>query len=105
MTSHLDARMPMDSPTPICPHQGRRTDGKRMLEHADLARLVGGTALPLTLLAQRARTAATNARGVDHTQAAISFSTPFLRAQRASCWASKGPSRLERKVCSINRSP
>ena len=68
LVSHeLDADPPMGSSLPVPPEERSRTDNERMQEHTHLARLLGGTTIPLTLLTQRARAATANARGIHHT--------------------------------------
>src|SRR2546430_190903 len=52
-----------------------------MQQHTDLARLCRRTAIPLTLLAQRTGTTTVNAGAIHHAQAAIGFSTVFMREQ------------------------
>ncbi len=98
VTHQLHACPPMSPTTPVSPEERRIPDDERMQEDAHLTRLLGGAALPLTLLAQWTRTAGANAGGIDHAQAAISFSTSLLGDQRAPCWTPKRPIRLERKV-------
>ena len=66
--------------------------------HSRGLRLRGSAAIPLTLLAQRARAAMANAGRKHHTQTAIGLSTPLLGVKRLSCWTAERPIRLERKV-------
>jgi hypothetical protein len=47
----LDAHPPMKPSAPASPEEGSRTDHQGMQQYAHLARLSGGTALPLTLVA------------------------------------------------------
>src|SRR6266566_4132612 len=61
-------------------------------------KLLGGAALPLTLLTQRTRAATTNAGPIHDAQAAIGFSTPLLGRQRLPCWTAERPVGLKRKV-------
>ena len=54
LVSHeLHTGAPVCSPAPIAPEQRGGTNPERMQQHADLARLCGRAAIPLTLLAQR----------------------------------------------------
>jgi hypothetical protein len=57
----LDTGTPMNPATPVTPKDWSRTDRHGMQQHTHLARLCCRTAIPLTLLAQRARTATANA--------------------------------------------
>ena len=101
LVSHeLHTGAPVFSSAPIAPEERSRTNGKRMQQDADLARLCCRAAIPLALLAQRTRAALTNAGRVDHTQTPICFSTPLLRSERSPCWTAQRPIRLERKVSS-----
>lgn len=52
-----------------------------MQQDTDLARLLGGLALPLTLLAQGTGTATADAGSIHQTQAPLGFSTVFMREQ------------------------
>src|SRR6266487_3684527 len=61
---------------PISPEEGSRPDVERMQEHTHLARLFGGTALPLTLFAQGTEATTADAGRVDHAQTPISFPMP-----------------------------
>ena len=61
----------MNPSTPVMPLEGSGTDSHWMQEDAHLARLLGGGAIPLTLLAQRAGATTANAGRLDHAQAAI----------------------------------
>lgn len=83
---------------PITPLQRGWIDNERMQEYAHLAWLRGLAAIPLTLLAQRARAATANAGSIHDAQASIGFSTPLLGDQRAPCWTAERPIGLERKV-------
>ena len=72
--AHLDALVshelqtgaPVFSPTPIPPEQRSRTHLERMQQHADLAGLCGGVAIPLALLAQPTGTTTANAGSIHH---------------------------------------
>ncbi len=94
----LDACPAVRATTAVMPSDGLRADDHWMQQHADLARLLGGAALPLALLAQRTRAAVAHAGRIHHAQAAIGFSTPLMGDERVPCWASEGPIGLERKV-------
>jgi hypothetical protein len=69
-----------------------------MEQEADLARLRGSAAIPLTLLTQRTRAAVANAGRIQHAQATIGFSTPLLGMKRLSCGTTQRSVGLERKV-------
>jgi hypothetical protein len=97
-TKELHARAPMNPSTPVIPEERLTPDDEGMQEHADLARLCGGVAIPLALLAQRTGTATADAGRIDHAQAPIGLSTPLMGDQRAPCWTPKRPIRLERKI-------
>ncbi len=88
----------MNSATPVTPEERRIPDPKRMQEDADLARLFGGTPIPLALLAQRAGTTTANAGCIHHAEAAIGLSTMLLGSERVPCRAPKRSVSLERKV-------
>jgi hypothetical protein len=68
--------------SPITPSQGSRPNLERMQQHADLARLYRGFALPLTLFAERARAATANTGCIHHSQTSVSapFAAPGLEA-------------------------
>src|SRR5215471_7965708 len=85
---------------PITPSQGSRPNQERMQQHADLARLGRGAALPLTLVAERARAATANTGCIHHSQTSVSFLTPLLDSKRLPCWTPERPIRLKRKVLS-----
>jgi hypothetical protein len=87
----MDAGTPMNPPTPVFPEDGLSTDHERMQQHTDLARLLGGAALPLALLAQRARTTTADAGRIHHAQAAIDFSTLLLDTKLLVCGTAEGP--------------
>jgi len=98
VAKQLDAGTSMNPSTPVMPLEGSGTDSHWMQEDAHLARLLGGGAIPLTLLAQRAGATTANAGRVDHAQAAIGFSTLLMGVKRLPCWAPERPIGLERKV-------
>jgi hypothetical protein len=98
MAQKLDAGPAMLSAAPIPPEERRGTNGQRMEEHADLARLLCGMSLPLTLLAQRTGPTPADAGSIHHAQAAIGFSALLMRDQRAPSRAPQSPIRLEREV-------
>lgn len=67
LVSHeLQTGAPVFSPAPIPPEQRGRTNLERMQQHADLARLCSGVAIPLALLAQRTGTTTANAGSIHH---------------------------------------
>src|SRR5437868_1372569 len=74
LTEQLYARPSMVATIPVMPEQRSRPNDEGMQQHAHLARLRGGSALPLTLLAQRTGAATADAGRIDHTQAPIGFS-------------------------------
>jgi hypothetical protein len=51
VAQEVQASAAMRSPLPVVPEHGGRSGAERMQQHADLARLLGGGALPLALLA------------------------------------------------------
>jgi len=71
-----------------------------MQQHADLARLCCGVAIPLALLAQRTGTTTANAGSIHHAQAPIGFSALFMRDQLLGSLATQRPIGLESKVLS-----
>jgi len=80
--------------------QRSRPHGKRMQQDAHLTWLLGGAALPLTLLAQGAGATAANAGRVHHAQTPIGFSAPLMGNQRLICRTAQGSVRLEGKILS-----
>ena len=74
----LHAGTPMCSPAPIAPEKRGRTNLERMQQHAYLARLCCGVAIPLALLAERTRTTTANAGSIHHAEAAIDFPALLL---------------------------
>jgi hypothetical protein len=81
-----------------CQRSGAETNGKRMQQHADVARFLGRAAIPLALLTQRAGATAPDTRCIDHTQTAITFSAVFLGPKRLPGWTAQRPIRLERET-------
>jgi hypothetical protein len=75
----LHTGAPVLSAAPISPEQRCWTNDERMEQHADLARLFGGAALPLALLAERAGTTTANAGSIHHPQTPIGFSALLMR--------------------------
>jgi hypothetical protein len=69
-----------------------------MQQHADLARLCGGAALPLALLAQRTGTATADAGPIHDAQASIGFSALLMREKLLVSGAPQRPIRLESEV-------
>ena len=94
----LDAGASMLSATPIEPEERSRTDDERVEQHTHLARLFGGAALPLTLLAQRTGTATADAGCIHQAQTPIGFWASLVRMKRLPCWATQRPIWLEGKV-------
>lgn len=75
----LSAHPSMTSSTPITPEEWSGTDDEWMEQNADLARLAGRSAIPLTLLPKFAGTATADAGCIDHAQASIGFSASLVR--------------------------
>jgi hypothetical protein len=69
-----------------------------MQEQAHLARLVGGVALPLALLAERTRTAPADAGSRDQAQTPFGFWTLLVQGQGRSSRAAQRPIGLENNV-------
>src|SRR5258708_61165 len=82
MAQQLHARTSVVPTAPVTPEHRFRPDDERMQEHTHLARLGGGVAIPLTLLAQGTGTTTADAGRIDHAQAPIGFSTPLMDNQR-----------------------
>lgn len=98
VTQQLYARPPMKSPTPATPEHGRRPDDEGMEQHAYLARLPGGAALPLTLLTQQTGATTADAGRIDNTQTSIGLAASLMSRKQLPCWTAKRPIRLERKL-------
>ena len=94
----LDAGTSIPPATPVMPQERSRANHERMQQHADLARLFGGTALPLALLAQRTRAATPNAGPIDHPQTSIGFQAALMDDQGLPCRATQRPVWLEGKI-------
>ena len=94
----LDAGPSMLSPAPVTPEERSRADFERVEQHTHLARLFGGAALPLTLLAQGTGAAAADAGCIHHAQASIGFAASLVCYKRLASWTTERPIRLERKV-------
>ncbi len=94
----LDACTSVGATTPVIPSNGLRSDNQWMQQHAHLARLCSGAALPLALLAQWTGTATADAGSIHHAQAPIGFSALFMWDQLLVSGATQRPIRLERKV-------
>jgi hypothetical protein len=90
----------MNPSAPILPEQWPKTNRQWMQQDADLARLLGGTALPLALGAPWTRTATVEASPVHNPQAAIDFCAAFMRDQRLVSRTAQGPIWPEREVLS-----
>ena len=74
-------------------------------EHrADAARFFGGRSVALTLLTPRAGTAVTNAGGIDHAHAAISFVASFLGIEGKTSRTQDGAIRLRSEVFACDTS-
>ncbi len=97
-TCQLHTSASMLSPPPVLPEKGNRADMEGMKQYADLARLLGGTALPLALFAQGTGTTTPDTSRIHHAQAAISFSTLFLDTKFLVGWTPKRPIWLEGEI-------
>jgi hypothetical protein len=97
-TQNLHTGSPVDPTTPVPPKQRKRTNSQWMQEDAHLARLFGGAALPLALLAQWAGAAMANAGRIHDPQAAIDLSATLVGRERLPCWTAEHPIRLEREI-------
>jgi hypothetical protein len=91
----------MLSAAPISPEERCGTNSEWVEQHADLARLFGRAAIPLTPLTQRAGAAPMNAGSVHHAQTSIGFSAVLMRGQLLICRAAKRSIGLERKVLTL----
>ncbi len=87
MAQQLDARASVGPTTPVSPSDRLRTNDQWMQQHAHLARLFGGVALPLALLPQGTRAATADASCIHHAQASIGFSASLVCSQRLPCRA------------------
>lgn len=94
----LQAGASVFSATPIPPKQRGGTNLERMQQHADLAWLFGGAAVPLTLLAQGAGATLANAGSIHDTQAPIGFSALLMWDEFLLSRAPQCPIRLKSKV-------
>jgi hypothetical protein len=94
----LDTGASVDSTNPVTPEKWRIPHSQRMQQNTDLARLLGGLALPLALLAQRTRTTPADAGFIHHAQAAIGFSALLMDTKLLVCWTAKGSVWLEREI-------
>jgi hypothetical protein len=98
MAQQLDARPSVLPTTPVPPEQRLRPNDERMQKHTHLAGLGGRTAIPLTLLAQRAGTTTANAGRIHHAQASISLSAPLMRHKRLASRATQRAVGLEDEI-------
>jgi hypothetical protein len=92
------ARTTTEPPTPVTPEKRGLSNGEWMQEETHLPWLRGLAAIPLTLLAQRTRTATANTGCVHHAQTSVSFWAMFMGLKRLTCWTTQRPISLERKV-------
>jgi hypothetical protein len=88
----------MLSPAPVLPEQRRIPHGQWMQQDTDLARLLGSSALPLALLAQRTGAATAAARSIHDAQTSIGFSALLLDTKFLGGWTTKCPVWLEREI-------
>ncbi len=100
LAQQLNTRPPVGPATPVTPLDGLRTDHEGMQEHAHLARLCGGAAIPLTLLAQGAGTTTTDARRIHHAQTSVDLFAPLVGHKRLTSRTAQRAIRLEGKVLS-----
>src|SRR6266567_617100 len=98
MAQQLQTRSPMLPAAPILPEHGSGANHQWMQQHADLPWLRRGTALPLTLLAQRARATTADAGPVHHAQAPISFPAPSVGYKGLASRTAQRAIRLKDKV-------
>lgn len=98
MAQKLDAGPSMRPSTPVTPEERRGTSGQWMEQHADLARLLRGLPLPLTLLAERTGPTTADAGSIRHAQAAIGFSALLLDTKLLLGWTPKRPVWLECEI-------
>ena len=98
ITHKLQTGTSMLSPAPVPPEKRLGTDTQWVQQHADLARLLGGAALPLALLAQRTGTTTADAGSIHDAQASIGFSALLMRDQLLGSRAPQRPIGLESKV-------
>jgi hypothetical protein len=98
VAKQLDAGTPMNPSTPVTPEERLISDDERMQEHAHLARLGSGAAIPLTLFAQRAGATTPDAGRIHHTQTAIGFSAPLMRGKLLASRATECAIWLKSKV-------
>lgn len=85
----------MLSAGPISPEERHWANDKRVEEHADLARLRGGAAIPLTLGASWTGAATLDAGTRDHAQASIGFAAVFMWGEFLICRPAKRSVGLE----------
>lgn len=82
----------------ISPEERRGANDKRVEQHADLARLCGGAAIPLALFTQWTGAATLDASTRDHAQASLGFSAVLMWDQLLVSRAPKRSIGLERKI-------
>lgn len=98
ITNQLHTGSPMLPAAPVLPEERRSCDREGMQQDTDLPWLCSGSAIPLALLAQGTGTTTPNTGTIDHAQAAIGFSTVFMRGQLLLGRAMQRPIGLESKV-------
>jgi hypothetical protein len=98
VAKQVDAGTSMNPSTPVTPSERFSPDHERMQEHTHLARLFGGAAVPLALLAQWAGTTSAHAGSIHNTQTAIDLSALLLDTKLLVCWTAEGPVWLEREI-------
>lgn len=98
VASHLHAGSTREPATPIPPEERLRPESEGMEHQTDRARLGGGVALPLAVLAQWAGTTMVDAGPRDQAQTPVGLSAPLVQGQRLTCKTAQRPIRLESNV-------
>src|SRR5579875_3657329 len=98
ITYQLHTSSPMLPAAPVIPEERRSCDREGMQQDTDLSRLCGGSAIPLTLLAQGTGPTTANAGSIDDAQAPIGFSALFMWEQFLVGRATQRAIGLESKV-------
>ncbi len=98
ITHQLHTGSPVLPAAPIPPKQRRKANDEWMQEYTHLARLCGGAAIPLALLAERTGATTVNAGTIHDAQAPIGFSALLMWGEFLVGRALQRPIRLESKV-------
>src|SRR5260370_5662552 len=101
LAQKLHTHSSMLSPAPVTPEEGGRADDERVEQHAHLARLGGGTAIPLALPAHRTGTATADTRAIYHAQASSGFSASLMENQRLASRTAQPPSWLREEALAL----